>query len=82
MTLAHGSFRNKLTDMARRRGKKVLNPSEAYTSKCCSTCGYLDGKLGGAEIFRCLQEGKRIDRDVNGARGIFLRALLDGSLAL
>jgi len=52
MTLAHGSFRNKLTDMARRRGKKVLNPSEAYTSKCCSTCGYLDGNLGGAEIFR------------------------------
>ena len=56
MSLSHVSFRNKLTDMASRRGKKVINPSETYTSKCCSTCGYQDDKLAGASIFRCRQK--------------------------
>jgi len=36
-------------------------------------------KMGGSEMYKC---GTVMDRDENGARGIFLRALLDGALIL
>ncbi len=82
MTWAHGSFISKLKEMAVRENKKVLIVSEAYTSKTCSSCGWMDDKLGGKSWFYCKNENIYIDRDVNGARGILLRALLDGSLEL
>lgn len=80
MTWSHGLFISILKEMALRDNKQVLIVSEAYTSKTCSSCGWINEKLGGKEIFHCQNENIFIDRDVNGARGIFLRALLDGSL--
>ena len=47
--------------------------SEAYTSKTCSACGFLDQNLGGKKIFKCKSCNIQIDRDFNGARGFFLR---------
>lgn len=82
MTWAHGKFRQTLKTMCAQTGTTLIHPSEAYTSKTCSTCGWIDERLGGSEVFRCLQEHKNVDRDVNGARGIFLRALLGGALSL
>ena len=82
MTWAHGKFRQTLSAMCLRTGTALLHPSEAYTSKTCSTCGWVDQKLGGQEVFRCVNEHKNVDRDVNGARGILLRALLGGALCL
>ncbi len=82
MTWSHGLFISKLKEMALREQKKVLIVSEAYTSKSCSSCGWIDNKLYGKEIFYCKREKIFIDRDVNGARGILLRALLDGSLEI
>ena len=82
MTWAHGSFRERLQSMAAARGKVVILQDEAYTSKTCSSCGWLDNKLKGKRVFACKKCGMKVDRDVNGARGIFLRALLDGRLGL
>ena len=39
-------------------------------------------KLGGRNVFKCGGCSLKIDRDINGARGIFLRALLDGAIFL
>jgi len=51
----------------------VIEVSEAYTSKTCSYCGKMH-KIGSKKRMKC-SCGADIDRDLNGARGIFLRAL-------
>ena len=60
--------------------KQVFLVSEAYTSKTCSWCGWVDARLGGKKTFHCRGCDLHIDRDANGARGIFLRGLLEGCL--
>ncbi len=82
MTWAHGKFRERLRIMCKQAGKILLHPSEAYTSKTCSGCGWINETLGGNEIFKCQNHGHNIDRDVNGARGILLRAMLGGALLI
>jgi len=52
-----------------------MDVCEAYTSKTNSWTGEIMPKLGGREWITV--DGLRINRDVNGARGIFLRALVD-----
>jgi len=79
LTWSHSRFRQRLTFKAEELGKKVVFVSEAWTSKTCSWCGWVDTKLGGKDMFRCRGCGLVIDRDVNGARGIFL---LDGAILL
>ena len=63
-------------------GKQVFIVSEAYTSKTCSWCGWINRKLGGKKIFKCRRCNLCLDRDINGARGIFLRALLDEAVCM
>ena len=58
------------------RGALALDVNEAYTSKTRSWDGAVNTKLGGAKAIRD-DTGFGMDRDVNGARGIFLRALGD-----
>ena len=78
MTWAHARFRERLLSKAEEFGKQVFLVSEAYTSKTCSACGWIHQRLGGRKVFKCRQCGLEIDRDINGARGIFLRGMLDG----
>lgn len=47
------------------------------TSKTVSWTGEINHKLGGAKTVVSKVDGRRMDRDYNGARGIFLRALGD-----
>lgn len=53
----------------------VVDVCEAYTSKTNNFTGQIDKKLGGKEFV--VYNNKRIDRDINGALGILLRALGD-----
>jgi IS605 OrfB family transposase len=76
LTWSHGRFLNRLLSKAEELGKKIVIVSEAYTSKTCSACGWVDQHLGGKKVFACRRCGWVVDRDVNGARGIFLRGLL------
>ena len=78
---AHFRFRQRLMSKAEETGVHVIIQDEAYTSKTCSWCGNMQA-IGGSEIYNCRRCNTRIDRDENGARGIFLRALLDGALIL
>ena len=74
LTFAHFRFQEFLKFKAWEQGKLLLNVNEAYTSKTCSWNGKIK-KIGGAKFIR--DNGVVVDRDYNGARGIFLRGLCE-----
>ena len=49
---------------------------ESYTSKTCSMCGYYDKFLGGSKVYICNKCPNIMDRDINGARNIYIKSLL------
>jgi len=77
LTFAHYRFGQHLKHKAFEYGKMVLDVNEAWTSKTVSWTGEINVKLGGAKTVRSKTDGQEMDRDYNGARGIFLRALGD-----
>lgn len=74
LTLSHFKFKMRLKSKAETLGKTVLDVCEAYTSKTASWTGEMV-KVGSSKTIR--SQGLTLDRDLNGARGIFLRALVD-----
>ena len=76
LSFRHYEFRQRLLWKAWQRGALVIEVNEAYTSKTRSWDGVVNDNLGGNTIVRD-HDGFGMDRDVNGARGIFLRALGD-----
>ena len=76
LNLAHYKFKLFLRNKAAEVGATVLDVDEAYTSKTVSWTGEMLEGLGGASVV-VAQDGERMDRDYNGARGIYLRALGD-----
>ena len=77
LTLSHGQFLQRLKYAAMKYGSSVVVVSEAYTSKTCTVCGHVHENLGGAKTFRCPNCGTKVSRDINGARNILLRAMVD-----
>jgi putative transposase len=75
LTWAHFKFKERLKVVADQYGKTVLEVNEAYTSKTCSWSGEIV-RVGSSECIRG-SDGIHMQRDVNGARGIFLRALAE-----
>ncbi len=76
LTLSHYQFKKHLEWKAWETSKVALTSiNEAYTSKTVSWTGEIK-QIGGARIIKDA-DGNRMDRDLNGARGIFLRALVD-----
>jgi putative transposase len=75
LTFSHYTFKCRLTHLAATFGKTVIDVDEAYMSKTASWTGEIKATLGGAKTIT--SKGVTLDRDVNGARGIFLRALGD-----
>ena len=76
LTFAHYRFQKFLLWKAWEEGKQVLLVNEAYTSRTCSWNGDVIPNLGGRRWIQA-SDGVRMERDINGARGIFLRALGD-----
>ena len=78
LTFAHFQFQGFLKSKAMEYGKKIIHQDEAYTSKTCSWNGVIKN-IGGTKLIR---DGEIvIDRDYNGAREIFLRALRDSAFS-
>jgi len=75
LTWAHFRFAEFLKHKASEFGTRVIRVCEAYTSKTCSACGKIQN-IGSKKVLKC-GCGTVLDRDINGARGIFLRALGD-----
>jgi len=76
LSLAHYRFEMFLRHKAAEFGVTVLSVNEAYTTKTVSWTGELLDDVGGASVV-VGRDGERMDRDYNGARGIYLRALGD-----
>ena len=79
LSFRHYEFKQRLKWKAWQRGAIVLEVSEAYTSRTRSWDGSVNQNLGSRTVVRD-EKGFGMDRDVNGARGIFLRALGDSPL--
>ena len=76
LTLSHYQFKKHLEWKAWELGKVALTDiNEAYTSKTVSWTGEIK-QIGGSRIIKSA-DGRSMNRDLNGARGIFLRALVD-----
>jgi len=75
LTWGHFQFKNRLKDVALQANKTVIEVREDYTSKTCSWSGEVV-RAGSSEIIRG-SDGVQMHRDTNGARGIFLRALVE-----
>lgn len=74
LTWSHYTFRQRLLWKAQHRTDvKVILCTEEYTSKTCTSCGQLHTNLGSNKIFSCPSCGFTADRDVNAARGIYLK---------
>ena len=74
LTFAHYRFQEFLKFKAWEYDKIVVHVNEAYTSKTCSWNGKIK-QIGGAKFIR--DDMVVLDRDYNGARGIFLRGLCE-----
>lgn len=73
-------FEQRLIQKCKEQGVMLLRPCEAYTSKTNSFSGELMPELKGREWF--MTEGVKVNRDINGARNILIRALRDSSASL
>ncbi len=81
LTLSHFRFKQYLKHKAKETSIVVIDVNEAWTSKTVSWTGKIVDKLGGAKVIKDFA-GNVMDRDLNGARGIFLRALGDNPALL
>lgn len=72
--LAHYKFKERLKYKASLNNCKVIDCCESYTSKTCTLCGVLNN-VGSKKIYKCENCNCHIDRDLNGARNIFIRCL-------
>ena len=75
LTFAHYRFKQFLKNKAVEYGKTVVDVCEAYTSKTHPETGAIK-QIGGAKRIK-LRSGEWVNRDIVGARNIFLRALVD-----
>jgi transposase len=73
VTWAHYRFQQRLLFKCRQHNCRIAIVDESYTSKTCSACGALDYKLGGKKVYRCSSCKMVMDRDINGAKNIFLK---------
>ena len=74
LTLSHYRFKMFLKHKALEYGGRVVDVCEAYTSKTVSWTGEVVSNLGGSKVIKS-SEGHRMDRDLNGARGIFIKTV-------
>ncbi|EDN68637.1 ISSoc2, transposase [Beggiatoa sp. PS] len=70
--LAHYKFKQTLKWVAKKYGKTVVDVNESYTSKTLWDGSILKNLGGKASI---LFQGKRVNRDIHGARNILIRFL-------
>lgn len=70
-------FKERLKLKCKENGVTFIESSEAFTSKTNSFTGELMENLGSKESF--VYDNILIDRDINGARNILIRAMRDAS---
>ncbi len=69
-------FKQRLETKCSIRKVKYKCVNESYTSITCSVCGNINYDLGSNDVYNCSKCKTIIDRDVNGARNIYIKATL------
>jgi putative transposase len=72
MMFSFYSFKSKLMWKCKLRSKKLFIVDESYTSRTCTNCGVINDAKG-KETLKCKSCDFSIDRDVAGARNIFIK---------
>lgn len=79
LSFAHSKFREFLKLKCEEYSTKLTIKSEEYTSKTCGNCGHVQ-EIGSKKSWTCKNCSCTVDRDANGARNIYVLALLDTTL--
>ena len=75
LQMKHYRFRTRLDERCKlEKGTNLIICSEEYTSKTCTRCGLLTD-VGSSEVYKCSSCNLVIDRDINGARNIFIKCI-------
>ena len=69
-------FKERLLYKASIKSKLVICVNEAFTSKTCSFCGNINNP-GCSKIYKCINCHKKIDRDINAAKNILMKGILN-----
>jgi transposase len=72
--ISHETFRNILQHKANEQKKKLNIVCEAYTTKTCGGCGFIND-VGRQRSFNCSECNIRMDRDLNASRNILIKHL-------
>ena len=72
--LSFYKFKQRLIYKCKAEGCSLIIMNEAYTSRTCSCCGFLNPKST-SKAFECKSCKWAVDRDLNGARNIMLKTL-------
>lgn len=70
--LSHFKFKERLRHRCNLTNTSLFIVDESFTSKTCTGCGVINN-VGGSETYKCCSCNLVIDRDVNGARNIFIK---------
>ena len=73
LNLSHYKFLQKLKFKSNEYGRELVICEEHYTTKTCGKCGILNHKVGSSKVFKCNSCLCQLDRDMNGARNIYLK---------
>jgi putative transposase len=76
MCLKFYNFKQKLNYKCNINDKNLGIINEWFTSKMCSLCGNIDENLGGNKIYNCKKCKSTLNRDINGARNIYIKSIL------
>ena len=68
---SHYRFKQFLKNKAAEYSCNIIEVNESYTSKTCTNCGKQQN-IGSKKLMKC-SCGTELDRDINGARNVFLK---------
>jgi putative transposase len=75
LSLQHYTFRERLIAKSKLQKNCCVEVcTEEFTSKTCTNCGKIN-YVGSSEVYHCNSCNLTIDRDINGARNIFIKHL-------
>jgi putative transposase len=71
-TFSFYKFKSRFIEKCIDKGVELIIGTEEYTTKTCTNCGNIKN-VGNAKIYNCSNCKKEIERDINGARNIYLK---------
>ena len=76
MSLSHYAFQQRLKHMCQKYKSNLYIVDESYTTQTCGKCG-IRNMVGSDKIYKCSSCNYICDRDLHGARNIFIKNLAE-----